>query len=374
MDTQPTPRSSPTSSVRERDAEPIRPIVRAARVAAVLAVLILLSAWIAVGLQWKIGAAIAGVLCAALAGTLLGFLFGIPRALTEPPPTVVADPTREGGAARVDPGFSHNTNLEQISDWLTKIVVGVSLVQARDIARGFNQLSAEAAADWGLSNGATTAGFLLATAALLGFLASYIWTRTDFVQYLESSQSAVAAERRRRQDAERSARESKATLDDAVAFIARGTAPPAAPVAAAKRAEVARIDAAPAEFTPALRSNAALWDSDPNKGAFGGRASAEGRVLGAEVTPLNRDGSLCAVLLSVRILPDAVPMVGTVIFHLHPTFDPPLRRVVSNGEGAELRLIAAGAFTVGVEIEGESTRLELDLLSLPNLPQAFRDN
>ena len=44
MDTQPTPRSSPTSSVRERDAEPIRPIVRAARVAAVLAVLILLSA------------------------------------------------------------------------------------------------------------------------------------------------------------------------------------------------------------------------------------------------------------------------------------------------------------------------------------------
>ncbi|UHQ23360.1 hypothetical protein LVB77_01195 [Lysobacter sp. 5GHs7-4] len=373
MDTQPTPRISPPSSARERDAEPIRPIVRAARVAAVLAVLILLSAWLAIGLQWKFGAAIAGVLCAALAGTLLGFLFGIPRALTEPPPTVVTDPAREGAAPRADPGFSHNTNLEQISDWLTKIVVGVSLVQAREIADAFNRLSIQAAADWGLKNGATTAGFLLATAALLGFLASYIWTRTDFVQYLESSQSAVAAERRRRQEAERSARESKATLDDAVAFIARGTAPAAAP-APAKRVDAAGRESARPAFVPALRTHSALWDSDPNKNAFGGAATAEGRVLDATVSPLNADGSLCAVLLSVRILPGAPPLVGTVIFHLHPTFDPPQRRVVPNGEGAELRLIAAGAFTVGVEIEGEPTRLELDLLALPNLPQAFRDN
>ncbi|NUO76349.1 MAG: hypothetical protein HOQ32_10075 [Lysobacter sp.] len=375
MDTQPTPRSSLPSPVR--DAEPIRPIVRAARVAAVLAVLILLSAWLAIGLQWKFGAAIAGVLCAALAGTLLGFLFGIPRALTEPPPTVLTDPAREGAAPRADPGFSHNTNLEQISDWLTKIVVGVSLVQAREIADAFNHLSIQAAADWGLKNGASTAGFLLATAALLGFLASYIWTRTDFVQYLESSQSAVAAERRRRQEAERSARESKATLDDAVAFIARGTAPAAAPAAAradALRAEAPRSDAAHAEFTPALRSNSALWDSDPRKGEFGGAAAAEGRVLSAEVKPLNRDGSLCAVLLIVRAADGAPPLQGAVTFYLHPTFDPSQQRVAPSEGRAELRLIAAGAFTVGVEIEGEPTRLELDLLALPNLPQAFRDN
>lgn len=363
MDTQPTPRTSPPPRARDPGESPSRPIVRAALVAAVLAVLILLSAAAAIGFQLKTGAAVAGVLCAALLGTLLGFLFGIPRALTEPAPTIVAGPAREGGVQRADPGFSHNTNLEQISDWLTKIVVGVSLVQAREIAVGFNRLSVQAAADWGLTNGATTAGFLLATAALLGFLASYIWTRTDFVQYLESSQSAVAAERRRRQDAELRARESQATLDDAVAFIARGTAPPAT-TPSTKRTGA----------TTALRSDTPLWDSDPNKGRFGGSASANGRVLSAEVNPLNQDGSLCTVLLSVRATDDAPPLQGTVVFHLHPTFNPSQKPVAPNEGRAELRLIAAGVFTVGVEIEGEPTRLELDLYSLPNLPAAFRDN
>ena len=52
-----------------------------------------------------------------LAGGLLGFLFGIPRSLA----------VQEGVADQG--GYQPNTNLEQISDWLTKILVGVGLVQ-----------------------------------------------------------------------------------------------------------------------------------------------------------------------------------------------------------------------------------------------------
>src|SRR6266508_6277591 len=56
-----------------------------------------------------------------VAGGLLGFLFGIPRSLAGPEGSV--DGAAAGGAYRP------NTNLEQISDWLTKILVGVGLVQ-----------------------------------------------------------------------------------------------------------------------------------------------------------------------------------------------------------------------------------------------------
>ena len=52
-----------------------------------------------------------------LIGGLVGFLFGIPRA--------VQGSTAPTGAAQ----YQANTNLEQVSDWLTKIIVGVSLVE-----------------------------------------------------------------------------------------------------------------------------------------------------------------------------------------------------------------------------------------------------
>jgi hypothetical protein len=56
-----------------------------------------------------------GILSAAslITGGFFGFLFGIPRSLSTPGPSFVQP----------------NTNLEQISDWLTKILVGVGLTQ-----------------------------------------------------------------------------------------------------------------------------------------------------------------------------------------------------------------------------------------------------
>src|SRR5215207_3296326 len=50
-------------------------------------------------------------------GALVGFLFGIPRRFQ-----------REGSDPALG-GLVVNTNLEQISDWLTKIIVGVGLVE-----------------------------------------------------------------------------------------------------------------------------------------------------------------------------------------------------------------------------------------------------
>lgn len=58
-------------------------------------------------------------------GFLIGFLFGIPKVLQ----------ANETVAARANPQYRVNKNLEQISDWLTKIIVGLGLVQLRSVPR-----------------------------------------------------------------------------------------------------------------------------------------------------------------------------------------------------------------------------------------------
>jgi tetratricopeptide (TPR) repeat protein len=64
-------------------------------------------------------------------GGLVGFLFGIPRRLSAPQRPVAKD--EKGGTtsdSSHDPSQTDaNTNLEQVSDWLTKIILGAGLTQ-----------------------------------------------------------------------------------------------------------------------------------------------------------------------------------------------------------------------------------------------------
>ena len=79
------------------------------------------------------------VACLAVGGTV-GFLFGIPRA-TAQPATPSAARTQDAGKAesklrssdRDTEGGRPNTNLEEVSDWLTKILVGLTLVNLSTI-------------------------------------------------------------------------------------------------------------------------------------------------------------------------------------------------------------------------------------------------
>jgi hypothetical protein len=57
-------------------------------------------------------------------GAIFGFIFGIPRTLTSDDGA-----TDKGLRSRIVP----NTNLEQVSDWLTKILIGATLVELKSI-------------------------------------------------------------------------------------------------------------------------------------------------------------------------------------------------------------------------------------------------
>ncbi|WP_421439511.1 tetratricopeptide repeat protein [Agrobacterium tumefaciens] len=70
---------------------------------------------------------------AASLGGVLGFLFGIPRLLQKYAASG-DDGALEAGAKReTDPFFMTNTSLEEVSDWLTKIIIGIGLVQFNNI-------------------------------------------------------------------------------------------------------------------------------------------------------------------------------------------------------------------------------------------------
>ncbi|WP_437290632.1 hypothetical protein [Sorangium sp. So ce406] len=123
----------------------------------------------------------AGILvtgAAALVGILLGFLFGIPRTLVDEGGSSSA---RTGPSARPDgvvAVYSPNTNLEQISDWLSKILVGVGLTQLNDIPSALVRFSVWLGS--GMPEHPEAGKFALgaiAYASVFGFLYGYIWTR-----------------------------------------------------------------------------------------------------------------------------------------------------------------------------------------------------
>lgn len=116
-----------------------------------------------------------------MAGFLIGFLFGVPKIITESSPTV----TTVGAPSSTNPaqGYAQrpNTNLEQISDWLTKIIVGIGLVELKQVPGHLNNASEWVAQS--LSGAASPsqaavsfAGSLIMYFSIVGFLGGYLLT------------------------------------------------------------------------------------------------------------------------------------------------------------------------------------------------------
>lgn len=119
-------------------------------------------------------------LAALVSGGLLGFLFGVPRNLQSGPS-----------------GMS--TNLEQISDWLTKILIGVALIQLGSIGEGAGRLFGVVGAALGGGRDADlAAAAMLIFFAIVGFCIAYVIARTQLPRLLsahdtEQVQAAAAA-------------------------------------------------------------------------------------------------------------------------------------------------------------------------------------
>ena len=107
-------------------------------------------------------------------GGLLGFLFGIPRTLQGDS----ADDSRrnEGSGTESRLAYRPNTSLEQISDWLTKILVGVGLTQIGAIETHFSNLGQNLGRAFG--GQPADEAFITSLVAMLlvaGFLFGFLW-------------------------------------------------------------------------------------------------------------------------------------------------------------------------------------------------------
>jgi hypothetical protein len=119
-------------------------------------------------------------------GALFGFLFGIPRmvALGKARETIPADD--------VD-SWKPSTNLAEISDWLTKLLLGAGLVQLtnlggpagaliRSIARGLDNPSSTSSSGPAM----VAAGTIVVLFTILGFVMGYVLTTLWYSNALAS--------------------------------------------------------------------------------------------------------------------------------------------------------------------------------------------
>lgn len=124
------------------------------------------------------------------AAFLIGFLFGIPKALQGRAPGAGtgganAAPSASNGAPGVESNaggyqLRTNTNLEEISDWLTKVLVGATLTQLGKIPTLIAAAAVFIAPGVGGAVPQTIAGAIVVYFSTLGFLTGYVVTRMFF--------------------------------------------------------------------------------------------------------------------------------------------------------------------------------------------------
>ncbi|MFD3700220.1 tetratricopeptide repeat protein [Streptomyces sp. NPDC058646] len=172
-------------------------------------------AWSVLGVTVIIGAS------AFALGLLLGFLFGLPRTLDGLPPLPDGETlsTLQGGlGAREKPWpiYRSNTNLEQISDWLTKILVGVSLIQLVNVPTAMQSLGKTLKPALGnVASSETFAIGLVVFNSVAGFLIGYLVTRLRMAHALSSAEAAIRQEELAVQDAIRANVDSAEEIPDA---------------------------------------------------------------------------------------------------------------------------------------------------------------
>jgi len=137
-------------------------------------------------------------------GALVGFIFGVPRTGADEPGRTRADETSKSGF--IGRGYRPNANIEVLSDWLTKIIVGVGLVELHKIGAVVNEFGAALAN--GLKVRLPTPGHfarpttdaealafskaLIVYFALAGVIQGYLLTRMFLARVFEESEVGQA--------------------------------------------------------------------------------------------------------------------------------------------------------------------------------------
>lgn len=289
------------------------------------------------------------------AGGFLGFIFGIPSILQNP-------------SAKL----KYNDNLVQISDWLTKIIVGVGLTQLYKIPGYIKKIGVQFEINFGGGDWAINVAIsIMCYFFLLGFLMMYFWTKTDYStimkemdddlnEQLVNTQIQLENEIKKKEDAQQKIQEKQKQLEVTNKEI---------------ELKDEEIGALSQSLPGVVKTDAAFSPNynDTQKGKWGGHSEINGRKIQATVRTTTYNAELFLINLEVISTDPNKPLENSVVFHLHETFVHPDRLVNVSDGIANLQVVAWGAFTVGVECDNGETKLEIDLAELPDAPQLFKE-
>lgn len=193
-------------------------------------------------------------------GGFLGFLFGIPRTRSLDAPEA-GETDAELEANR----YSPNTNLEQISDWLTKILVGVGLTQFGTLPTKVDALAAYVAPAFAGSKAMALA--VLVFFSVGGFLVGFLWTRLYLKRAMQAADE-VYRELRKTKKRLAAVRDAKA-LDDELRNLVERQLVPGGPEVARHELEKAIAAASPEArahaFDRAARVRTETWRQPATK-------------------------------------------------------------------------------------------------------------
>lgn len=313
-------------------------------------------------------------------GGLFGFLFGMPRGTGDS--SSKEDTTADGSMP-----YRPSNNLEQISDWLTKILIGVGLVELREIGVILAQLGHLVAGSLSIPPPGTevvTQAVVIAF-LILGFLASFLWTRIYYGRlqtiadnnvrlYLQSVRSTLVKVQAQLKDQKLTTQ----NVEAVTASMARGELNIRGITTATEQSVRVMQDEKLKDWLPdvqtrisAFQAAKAEWDTDPGADIFpNAPREANGRKLEIDLFAKLKDD----LALDLRVIRSGgLPLDDTVVFLLHPTFLESILYITPTGDKAETKIYAEGWFTVVAIMDKGKTILSYKLKDLPDAPEWFKE-
>lgn len=335
--------------------------------------LVVISIWAGVVHKFNAFTAVLGLsvivsLAALVVGGFLGFLFGIPRSLQRNSETPVVQNKAATASGNVSERYySNNTNLEQISDWLTKIIVGVSLTQLPAIEHNFHILSGNIAAGFKgyiiETYSYPLAGGILVFYSICGFLSVYLWAKIYLLKQLTKMEVDLNKINIQRQ-VEKVSKLEIARLSTMLTEFNR------------TKNRILEMENQPQyrDIVTRAKPEPIKYIDDGQKGRWGGSDSSGGYKLEAAFKKNDASADEAfQVILTVRSVDATKPLEGMVYFFLHDSFYKEyIKTAKADNNQASVDFPSFEAFTVGAVCNGGDIKLELDMNTVANCPEDYK--
>lgn len=297
-----------------------------------------------------------------LSGGAIGFIFAIPKSAQGK--TGNAQPTTANLGPLTD-DYGDNTSLEEISDWLTKIVVGLGLTQFREILHFVRSAAekmntalqscelVESKIDYYVFAYGVIVFYFLS-----GAIVGYMWTRIDFRRILSQSKRNLL----RIKNLEEANSELRSDIVNKLG--------------AADLSQTEELDDPNllATVSAIVKNQRIRVEDDPQKNRWGGKAINCGNQLSADIAATDLP-KLFKVTIHLKCLEGIFDAPVAIL--LHNSFIPAIRLLDARDKNVvHVEVVAYEAFTVAaltnIRSDKDFCSLELDLNELPSAPEGFK--